>query len=192
MSSTPARHRPELVERPAQRHRSGARHAPKRRTQSGNAAAHRGAHDAASGFAADGEANQARSGRRARPGARSRRTFFQQPRIHGLPAKPDVVQRQRAHAQLGHQHSAGCIEPLSHRAILRSARDPDMAPRRRLSECPQYPAGPSRPTEFRAAARDRCPAAISASALRACSSACSRESVITQRSFGSKRSMRRM
>src|SRR3984957_3123373 len=44
--------------------------------------------------------------------ARSRRTFFRKPRIHRLPAKPDVVERQRAQAELSHQHRPGCVESL--------------------------------------------------------------------------------
>ena len=50
-----ARHRAEFVERPAQRHRAGTRHAAEGGTQAGDAAAHRRADDAAAGLAADGE-----------------------------------------------------------------------------------------------------------------------------------------
>ena len=75
--------------------------------QAGDAAAHGRTDDAAFGFTADSEAHKPCSGGRARAGARTGRAFFQQPRIHGLAAKPDVVERQRAQAQLGHQHGAG-------------------------------------------------------------------------------------
>ena len=86
-----ARHRPQLIQRPAERHRPCARHAPVGRSQPGHPAAHRRTHDAASGFAADRESDQPRRGGSSRPSARSRRAFFKQPRIHRLPAEPDVV-----------------------------------------------------------------------------------------------------
>ncbi len=54
----------------------------------------------------------------ARPGARTRRAFVQQPGILRLPAKPDVVQRQRAHAQLGDQHRARLVQTLDHGGIV--------------------------------------------------------------------------
>jgi hypothetical protein len=41
-----------------------------------------------------------------------------QPGIHGLSAKPDVVQRQRAQAELGNQHRASIVQPRSHRGIF--------------------------------------------------------------------------
>ena len=117
-----ARHRAQLVERPAQRHGAGARHAAVGGPQSGDAAAHRGADDAASGLAADREADQPGGGRRAGTGARARCAFFQQPRIHGLAAEPDVVERQRAQAQFGDQHGAGLVQAVDHRGILCGTR----------------------------------------------------------------------
>jgi hypothetical protein len=78
-----------------------------------------GADDAAAGLAADRETHQPGAGGRARTGARSRRAFFEQPGIHGLAAEPDVVERQRAQAQLGHQHRAGIAQALHHRAVRR-------------------------------------------------------------------------
>ena len=48
-----ARHRSKFVERPAKRHRAGARNAAERRTQTGDATAHRGTDDATAGFTAD-------------------------------------------------------------------------------------------------------------------------------------------
>ena len=89
----PARHRTQLVERPGQRHRPGARHAPVCRTQSGNAAPHRRTDNAAAGLAPDREPDQSRRSGRTRTRARSRRRLFQQPRIHRLSTKPNIVQR---------------------------------------------------------------------------------------------------
>ena len=93
-------------------------HASVSRTQPGNPAAHRRTDNAAAGLAADREADQSRRRRRARPRARSRRRLLQQPRIHRLPAEPDVVQRQRAQAELGHQHRAGLVQALHHYGIF--------------------------------------------------------------------------
>ena len=105
-----ARHRAELVERPAQRHRAAARHSAERRTQTGDAAAHRWRDDAAAGLAADRESDESRGRRRAGTGARARRAFLEQPRIHRLTAEPDVVERERAEAELRDQHCAGLVE----------------------------------------------------------------------------------
>ena len=44
--------------------------------------------------------------------------FFQQPRIHRLAAKPDIVERQRAQAELGDQHGAGFVQTLYDRGIF--------------------------------------------------------------------------
>ena len=65
-----ARHRTELVERPAQRHRTRAGHAAEGRAQAGHAAAHAGTDDAAQGFAADGKRDETRGGGGARAGTR--------------------------------------------------------------------------------------------------------------------------
>ena len=58
------------------------------------------------------------AGGSAGPRAGARRPLLEQPRIHGLTAEPDVVQRQRAQAQLGHQHCARCIEPCCHGRVF--------------------------------------------------------------------------
>ena len=73
----------------------------------------------ASRFAADGEAHQSGGGCGARTGARSGRAFFQEPRIHGLAAEPNVVERQRAEAQLGNQHGSRVVQALHNYGILR-------------------------------------------------------------------------
>ena len=113
-----ARHGAEFVERPAQRHRAVARDAAVGGAQSGDAAAHAGADDAAAGLAADGETDQARGGGCARSGARAGRAFFEQPRIHGLAAEPNIVERQRAEAELGDEHGARVVQALHHGGVL--------------------------------------------------------------------------
>ena len=40
------------------------------------------------------------------------RPFFEEPRVHGLPAEPDVVEGERAEAELGDQHGAGVVQAL--------------------------------------------------------------------------------
>src|SRR5256884_1017653 len=91
-----ASHGAELVERPAERHGSGARDAAVGGTKAGDAASHAGADDAAAGFAADGEADKAGGGGCARTGARARRTFFEKPRIHGLATEPNVIEDRKS------------------------------------------------------------------------------------------------
>ena len=107
-----ARHRAEFVERPAERHRAGARHAAVGGAQSGDAAAHAGRNDAAAGFAADGESDQSSGGGGAGAGARSGGALFEQPGIHGLATEPDVVEGERAEAELGEQDGAGGVQAL--------------------------------------------------------------------------------
>ena len=51
------------------------------------------------------------------PGAGSRRAFLEQPRVHRLAAEPDVVERQRAEAQLRDEHRAGLGEPAHDRGV---------------------------------------------------------------------------
>ena len=50
------------------------------------------------------------------------RAFFEEPGVRVSPAEPDVVERQRAQAQLGHQHCAGLLQPLHHRGVLAGTR----------------------------------------------------------------------
>src|SRR5581483_67825 len=94
------RHGAELVERPAEGHGTGARYAAECRPQARDAAAHAGRDDAASRLAADRETDETRGVRGAGTGARARGALLEQPRIHGLSAKPDIVERERAEAQL--------------------------------------------------------------------------------------------
>ena len=113
-----ASHGAELVERPAEGHRAGARHAAVGGPQSGDAAAHGGTDDAASGLTADREGHQAGGSGGSGTGAGAGRAFFQQPRVHGLAAEPDVVERQRAHAQFGDEHGAGLMQAVDHGGVL--------------------------------------------------------------------------
>ena len=108
-----AGHGAEFVERPAEGHGAGAGHAAVGGAQAGDAAAHGGADDAAAGFAADGEADQAGGGGGAGAGAGAGGAFFEQPGVHGLAAEPDVVERERAEAELGDEHGAGVVAGVS-------------------------------------------------------------------------------
>src|ERR1019366_8624556 len=113
-----ARHGAELVERPAERHRAGAWHAAVGGPQPGYAAAHGRTHDAAASLAPDSETHQSRRRSSAGACARPRRAFLQQPWVHRLAAEPDVVQRERAHTQLGNQHRTCVVQTLHYRCIL--------------------------------------------------------------------------
>ena len=57
-------------------------------------------------------------GGRAGTGARTGGALLEQPRIHGLAAEPDVVERQRAEAELGDEHGARVVEALDDGGIL--------------------------------------------------------------------------
>ena len=157
----------------------------------GDAAAHRRRDDAAAGFAADREADQPGRRRRARAGARSRRALFEQPRVHRLAAEPDVVERERAQAQLGDEHRAGVVQTTHDRGVggrHAVAERLGAVGRRRCRRCR---ADPSRRTECRAAARD---IARRRSPRRPASPARARRSLVSvmmQRSFGSNCSIRR-
>src|SRR5581483_2081969 len=52
------------------------------------------------------------------PGARPTRALLQEPRVHGLAAKPDIVQRQGTHAQLRDEHGASRSQALYNGRIL--------------------------------------------------------------------------
>src|SRR6185437_2151180 len=87
-------------------------------TQSGDTAAHAGPDNAAAGFASHRECNQPGRSCGTRPGARSRRSFFQEPWIHGLSAKPDIVQRQGSETELCHEHRTGLVQSADNRCIV--------------------------------------------------------------------------
>ena len=52
------------------------------------------------------------------PALEPERPFFEQPGIHGLSAEPDVVEGERAQAQLGDQNRAGGVQALDHGGIF--------------------------------------------------------------------------
>ncbi len=105
-----AGHGAEFVEGPAEGHGSGAGDAAEGGAKAGDAAAHGGADDAASGFAADGEGDEAGGGGGAGAGAGAGGAFFEEPGVHGLAAEPDVVEGERAEAEFGDEDCAGGVE----------------------------------------------------------------------------------
>src|SRR5216683_181295 len=104
-----ARHGAEFVERPAEGHGTGARHATVSGAQSGDAATHAGADDAAAGLAANREANQTSGSSGTGAGAGTGRAFFEEPRIHRLPTEPNIVERERAEAELRQEHGSSGV-----------------------------------------------------------------------------------
>src|SRR6266850_8538771 len=113
-----AGHGAEFIEGPAESHRTGAGHSAVGWAQSGDAAAHAGADDAATGFAADGKADEACRGGGPGTGARARCSFFQEPRVHRLSAKPNIVEGKRAKAELGEEHSARGVKALDDGGVI--------------------------------------------------------------------------
>ena len=113
-----AGHGAELVERPAEGHGAGARDAAEGGAESGDAAAHAGADDAAAGFAADAEADECGSGGGAGSSARAGGAFFEEPGVHGLAAEPDVVEGEGAEAELGEKNGAGVMEALDDSGVF--------------------------------------------------------------------------
>jgi hypothetical protein len=87
---------------------AGARDPAECRAQSRHTATHARIHDTALGLAPYGKRYETRSRRRTRPGTRASCSFLQEPWIHGLTAKPDIIERQRSQAQLCDEHRA-CI-----------------------------------------------------------------------------------
>src|SRR2546421_2909877 len=113
-----ARHGAELMERPVERHGAGARPAAVGGPQSGEAAAHAGADDAAAGFAANGETDQPRRGGRAGAGAGTGGAFLEEPGVHRLSAEPNIVEREGAEAELRKEHGACRVEALHDGGIV--------------------------------------------------------------------------
>ena len=113
-----ARHRAEFVERPAESHRAGARDAAVRGTQAGDAATHAGRNDAAAGFAADGKADESCGGGCTRASTGAGSAFFGEPGIYGLAAEPDVVERERAEAELGDEDRTGSVKALDDGGVV--------------------------------------------------------------------------
>ena len=75
-------------------------------------------YDAALCFAADTQSDEARGGGCARTGALSRSSLFHEAWIHGLPAEPDVIERERAHAELRKEDCSGCVKSVGNDGIL--------------------------------------------------------------------------
>src|SRR5262249_61480061 len=113
-----ARHRAEFVEGPAQRHCAAAWNAAESRAKPSNAAAHGRADDAAAGFAADGKTNQACRGGGAGTCAGARGAFFEEPRIHGLAAEPNVVECERAKTELGDEDCASFVKAFDYSGVF--------------------------------------------------------------------------
>ena len=59
------------------------------------------------------ETDQPCGGRGAGTCARSGCSFFKQPRIHGLPPEPDVVERKCSQTQLGDEYGAGRVPRIA-------------------------------------------------------------------------------
>ena len=49
-------------------------------------------------------------------------SFLEKPRVHRLAAEPDVVQRERAEAELGDQHGSGVVKPSTTAASASGTR----------------------------------------------------------------------
>src|SRR5947207_4113769 len=107
-----ARHWTELIERPAKGHGARTRDAAISGAKTGDAATHAGADNAAARFATDGEADESGRSGGAGPGAGAGSAFLKQPRIHGLPTEPNVIQSKRTEAQLRDENGAGVVEAL--------------------------------------------------------------------------------
>ncbi len=117
-----AGHGPELVERPAERHRSRPGHPAKRRPEARHPAAHRRVDDASLRLASNRKRDQGGRRRRARTRAAPARPLLEEPWVHRLPAEPDVVQRESAQAELGQKDGSGVVEPLDDDGV--GVRDP--------------------------------------------------------------------
>ena len=124
------------------------------------------------------------------PGARSRRAFFEQPRVHRLAAEPDVVERQRAQAQLGDEHRAGLVQTAHDGGVggrhaiperLRAVGRRDACGVEQIFDAD---------TECRAAARGTCRRRSPRRPASPARARASFVSVMTQRSFGSNCSIR--
>src|SRR6266849_5422202 len=113
-----AGHGTELIERPAESHGASAGHAAVGGAQPGDAATHAGADDAAAGFAADGKTDKACRSGGAGTGAGAGCAFFQEPRVHGLSAEPNIVEGERAEAELGDEHRAGGMKAFDDRRVV--------------------------------------------------------------------------
>ncbi len=113
-----AAHGAEPVLRPGERHHAVAADASEGRTQPGNAASSRRAQDRPAGLRADREREASGRRRRSRTGRGSARSFFQVPRILGLPAEPAVARRQFARRQFRQQDRARLAQHLDNARVF--------------------------------------------------------------------------
>src|SRR5207244_6420031 len=113
-----AGHGAEISEGPVEGQGSAARHAAVSGARPGDSATHAGADDAAAGLAANREADQARRSSGARTGAGARRAFLREPRVHRLPAEPNIVERQGAETELCYEHGTRGVQTLDDRGGL--------------------------------------------------------------------------
>src|SRR4029077_1212743 len=114
-----ARHGAELVERPAEGHRASSWDAAEGGTQPGDAATHAGTDDAATGFAADGKAHEARSSGCAGAGAGAGGALFEKPGIYRLSAEPNIIQGESAEAELREEDRTRGVEALYDGSVFR-------------------------------------------------------------------------
>ena len=148
--------RAELVGRPRERHRAGARHAAERRPEAGHAAGARRRGDRAVRLRADAESDAARGRCRRRTGGRSARTGLRVPRIARAFLPPAIALGERAECELGDENGARLVEAGDDRAPRSRTSGSDRGRRPTSWDSPSPRADPSRPTECRAADRDTC------------------------------------
>jgi hypothetical protein len=118
------RERPELVERPAERHRAVTTHGAVRRTQAGDAAERARREDRSRGFAADCEGDESSGDRGAGTARRSAGPELEIPRRAARTGERRVgvvvaeAARKLDHRQFRDEHRAGVREPLDDRRVV--------------------------------------------------------------------------
>src|SRR5690348_5495227 len=120
-----ARHRSELVERPAESHGSRSRYPAISRAKAGDSATRARGNDASAGLASNGKPNQSGGDGSAGAGARAGRSFFEKPGIHRLSAEPCVVEGECAKTQLGNKHRAGIVQSFGYGCIFGGCAIPE-------------------------------------------------------------------
>ena len=162
-SSALRRHRAELVHRPRERHRARARYAAERRTEARDAADRDG--EVIEPFVSEPmlKATQPAGRRRAGAGGRAARARLRSPTDCACALLPAIALRERAERELGDENRAGVVEALHDRRRRSRTLIPYRGRRPTSSGSPSPRAGPSRPTECRAADRGYLPREISES-----------------------------
>ena len=107
-----ARHGAEFVERPAEGHGAGARDAAVGGAEAGDAAAHGGADDAAAGFAADGEGDEAGGGGGSGTCAGSGRAFFESQGFMVWPPNQMSLRASAPMLSLAMSTAPACVEAV--------------------------------------------------------------------------------